>query len=350
MKKKLVIILILLVSILVAGYFGLNTYIDSLIEKTEEGEVIKEEEAEIHIVETPKAHEVINFMLVGADNLDSVNGRENSYVEERSDVLKIVSFDYTDREIKLTSLDRDIVIWLPGNRQEFGRFNWAYSFGGPTLAIQTINMNLDLDITKYVTFSFAGFINVIDKIGGVDIELTTDEVDYFTKGSESRMKNYAPVVGTNHLNGYNALLYARLRHLDSDFVRMERQNIVIKAVINKVKTLKFTELLDLVNICLPYINTNLTNEEIKDYLTDLLSFDITDIHTHTYPTYGPDDVCRNKDSMGGYLLNSYSNQVIDLHKFLYEIDDYSPSKEVLEIEKNTYETYGEYYEGSNLIP
>ena len=130
----------------------------------------KQEEIENNIVvdETPKAHEVVNIMLVGADNLQREIGRENSFVEERSDVFKIISLDYTDKVIKLTSLDRDIVVWIPDRHEtgEFGRFNWAYSFGKAKYALNTINYNLDLDVSKYVTFSFAGFIEVIDIIGG----------------------------------------------------------------------------------------------------------------------------------------------------------------------------------------
>lgn len=353
MKKKTLVILGILVALLVAAYVGINTYVDSFLNKVEEGEVIKEEQAEIHveIKQEPKAHEVVNIMLVGADNLQREIGRENSYVEERSDAMKVVSLDYTDKDIKITSLDRDIVVWLPGSKQAFGRFNWAYSFGGPTLAIQTFNYNLDLDITKYVTFSFAGFINVIDKLGGLDINLTKAEADAFNGvGSTNAIMHSAVVEGVNHLDGYDSLTYARQRYLDSDFVRMDRQNIVIKAVIEKIKTLGYKELLDLVNTLLPYINTNLTNDEIKDYMFDVISFDLGDIQTYTYPKNGHDDVCINKDSMGGYILNSYTGQVEELHKFIYEVDSYTCSQNLIDAEKSIYDTYGEYYEGSPLIP
>lgn len=350
MKKKMFIIVGLIVAILIASVLAFNVYIDSMLNKMENGEKINPKEAEIHVnvKEEPKAHNVTNIMLVGADNLQREIGRENSFVEERSDAMKIVSLDYTDKDIKITSLDRDIVVYLPGKRQEFGRFNWAYSFGGPTLALQTFNYNLDLDITEYVTFSFAGFINVIDKMGGIDIELTKNEASYINSSIESMSVLVSE--GVNHLNGKDALTYARIRHLDSDFVRMDRQNNVIKAVVSKLRTLGYTELLSLINSFLPYINTNISNSDVKAYLLDILDFNLSDIKTHTFPTNGSEDVCRNKDPMGGYLLNSYEKQVEDLHKFIYEVEEYKCSKNVIDTEKAIYNTYGEYYEGSGLIP
>lgn len=346
-KKKLIPILIFLI---IAGgaYLGINIYIDSLISKTTTEEDIPEPIIiEPIIEEVPKGNEVVNFMLVGADNLDQ--NREASYVEQRSDVFKIISLDYTEKKIKITSLDRDVVVWIPdkGGTGEYGHFNWAYSFGKAPYAINAINYNLDLDVTKYVTFSFAGFIRVIDILGGIDIELSAAEAYELNSSSNRTMYVYE---GMNHLDGFTALNYARIRHLDSDFVRMERQNVVIQTVINQLKDSSFMELLEVANESLNYISTNLSEDDIKKYIKDLLSFDLKDIKTHTYPSNGGDDVCVNPNSLGGYLLNSYSGQVIDLHKFIYGLDDYKPSQRVYDNEKKTYDTFGDYYEGSYLIP
>ena len=193
--------------------FGINSYINSLLNYAKKSETIDIKEAEVHttIKEQPKAHEVVNIMLAGADNNDESIEGTGSYDEDRSDALKVISLDYTDKEIKMTSLDRDLVVWLPGKTKSFGHFNWAYSYGGPTLAIQTINYNLDLDITKYVSFSFAGFIEVIDKIGGIDIELTKAEAAAFNGAEPTNavMKDIVAKEGINHLNGYNALMYSK---------------------------------------------------------------------------------------------------------------------------------------------
>lgn len=354
MKKKLIIIVISLLLLLGIGYLGINIYMDSLINKTSKEEEVVSQDEIIEVVEdeTPKAHDVVNIMLVGADNLDWAN-REASWVEQRSDVLKLVSLDYTDKTIKLTSLDRDIVVWIPDRNEvgDFGRFNWAYSFGGAKFALNCINYNLDLDVSKYVSFSFAGFINVIDAIDGIDIDLTKEEVSYINNSKLSDEKMTVTVYeGTNHLYGKDALRYARIRHLDSDFVRMDRQNVVIKAVISKLKTSSFTELMEVINKCLPYITTNLTNSEIKTMLWDVLSFDLNNIQTQTFPINGTEDVAWNHSELGGYILRSYSNQVIELHKYIYGTDTYEPTQRIYDNEKKIYETYGQFYENSELIP
>lgn len=345
--KKLIIIVVSLLLLAVAGYFGVNAYLKSLLEKTNTEEVEEITPEEVEVVEN-LGHEVVNFMLVGADNLDWGH-REESYVTQRSDVFKIVSLDYTDKLIKLTSLDRDVVVWIPDKNDvgAYGHFNWAYSFGKSKYALHTINYNLDLDVSKYATFSFAGFVNVIDILDGIDIELSDGEVDVINKNPERTMD---VVTGINHLDGNTALYYARIRHLDSDFNRMNRQNNVIKAVITKLKDSSFTELLSIANSCLPYITTNLSVDEIQSYLFDLVTFNLSDIKMHTYPTNGYEDVCVNKNDLGGYLVRSYSNQVIDLHKFIYEDDSYKPSQRVLDNETKTYETFGQFYDNSDLLP
>lgn len=340
-KKKLLIILISIISVIGIGYLVFNMYLDSMLNKTVTEEV---DLNQIEVIEdnTPKAHEVVNVMLVGADS----HGGITSYHEERSDVFKIVSLDYTDKLIKLTSLDRDAVVYIPP-KEEYGHFNWAYSFGGYTYSLATINHNLDLDLTKYVSFSFAGFIDVIDILGGIDIELTQAEANVINASPDCT--KYVSE-GENHLDGTCALIYARIRKIDSDFNRMDRQSNVIKAVINKVKDSSLTDILDIINKCLPYITTNLTNDEIKQYVKDILGFNLTNIQTHTYPTNGSEDVCINKDSLGGYIIRSYSNQVIDLHKYIYGIDDYKPTSTIYELEQDIYSKYGNFYEESALLP
>lgn len=322
-------------------YAGISIYVDTFINKVNIEEI---EDIEVVEDETPTKHDVVNFMLVGADNLDS--NREASYTEERSDVFKIVSLDYTDKVVKLTSLDRDIVVWIPdkGESGEFGRFNWAYSFGQAKYALNCINYNLDLDVEKYVAFSFAGFINVIDTIGGVDIRLSAEEAKAISGNGLTFIE------GTNHLDGKAALSFSRIRSIDNDFNRMKRQNDVIQSVISKLKDLSPTELLDVVNACLPYVSTNLNNSEIKQYIIDILSFDLANIKKHSYPTNEEKDVCVNKDPLGGYLLYSYSQEVIELHKFIYSTDDYVPTKRIYDNEKLTYKTFGNFYTDSELLP
>lgn len=342
-KSNIFMILGLAFSLTLLIIMGIDMFINSTLNKVERSEQIDIQDAEIHttIKEQNDAHNVINIMLVGADS-DSSKKIEDSFDEERSDALKIISLDYTDKDVKIISLDRDLVVWLPGDSKRYGHFNWAYSYGGPTLSIQTINYNLDLDVTKYISFSFAGFIEVVDQIGGIDIELTKAEAAAFNgvEPTNAVMKGIVAKEGVNHLNGYNALMYARQRYVDSDFVRMNRQNNVIKAIIAKLKVEDYISLLDIVSNSLKYVNTNLTNDEIKKYVIDLLtSFDLNDIQTYTVPKNERDDIYEQKPAMGGYILKSYTGQVEELHKYIYEVDDYECSQTVIDNEINIYDKF-----------
>ena len=250
--------------------------------------------------------------------------------------MKIVSLDFDNKKLKITSVERDVVVWIPGEHQKYGHFNWAYWFGGATLAVQTLNYNLDLDITQYVTFSFNAVEKLVDLIGGVEIELTAKEVGALRGQTQNSVRT-----GKNTLNGYDAMMYCRQRYIDSDFVRMDRQNNVINAIIAKLKHKNILELMDIVNDMLPYITTNLTNSEIKDYLISLLSFDLTNIETYKEPSGEYDDIMRCP-GLGGYLVRSYSDMVRHLHANIYGDNEYEPSSTVLDNEKKTYKTYGEF--------
>ena len=250
--------------------------------------------------------------------------------------MKIVSLDFDNKKLKITSVERDVVVWIPGDHQKYGHFNWAYWFGGATLAVQTLNYNLDLDITQYVTFSFNAVEKLVDLIGGVEIELTAKEVGALRGQTQNSVRT-----GKNTLNGYDAMMYCRQRYIDSDFVRMDRQNNVINAIIAKLKHKNILELMDIVNDMLPYITTNLTNSEIKDYLISLLSFDLANIETYKEPSGEYDDIMRCP-GLGGYLVRSYSGMVRHLHANIYGDDEYKPSQTVLDNEKKIYKTYGEF--------
>ena len=270
-KKKLIILLSIIILLIVSIFIGLNVYIDSMISKVEEGETIHTEDAEIaqEVLEREEVKDIENIALFGVDNSGA------KYNEERSDAMKIISLNKTDKTIAITSVERDVVVYIPGDYQKYGHFNWAYWFGGPKLAVQTLNYNLDLDITKYVTFTFGAVEDLVDLLGGIDVELT---------GNEAATVGIGSYAGTYTLNGKQALSYSRIRKLDSDFTRMERQNYVIQAVMNKLKNQDILTIMNIVNEMLPSINTNLTVNEIKDYITSLLSYDLGNIEQYKEPS------------------------------------------------------------------
>ena len=327
-KKKLIILLSIIILLIVSIFIGLNIYVDSIISRVEEGETIHTEDAEIaqEVLEREEVKDIENIALFGVDNSGA------KYNEERSDAMKIISLNKTDKTIAITSVERDVVVYIPGDYQKYGHFNWAYWFGGPKLAVQTLNYNLDLDITKYVTFTFGAVEDLVDLLGGIDVELT---------GNEAATVGIGSYAGTYTLNGKQALSYSRIRKLDSDFTRMERQNYVIQAVMNKLKNQDILTIMNIVNEMLPSINTNLTVNEIKDYITSLLSYDLGNIEQYKEPSGEYNDI-QTCPGLGGYIVRSYSGMVENLHKNIYKVDSYEVSKRVKDNEERIYSTYGEF--------
>ena len=327
-KKKLIILLSIIILLIVSIFIGLNIYVDSIISRVEEGETIHTEDAEIaqEVLEREEVKDIENIALFGVDNSGA------KYNEERSDAMKIISLNKTDKTIAITSVERDVVVYIPGDYQKYGHFNWAYWFGGPKLAVQTLNYNLDLDITKYVTFTFGAVEDLVNLLGGIDVELT---------GNEAATVGIGSYAGTYTLNGKQALSYSRIRKLDSDFTRMERQNYVIQAVMNKLKNQDILTIMNIVNEMLPSINTNLTVNEIKDYITSLLSYDLGNIEQYKEPSGEYDDI-QTCPGLGGYIVRSYSGMVENLHKNIYKVDSYEVSQRVKDNEERIYSTYGEF--------
>ena len=203
--------------------------------------------------------QVINIALLGIDqDGDGSNGR--------SDAIKMISLDMNNKKIKMTSFQRDTLIYLPDPENDFDKLNHAYWYGGAPLTLKTLNYNFDLDLTRYVAFNFDAIEKIIDVIDGIELDVHENELkvtnDYIKSlNAASSTDEDAPYLtegGLQLLSGRQTMAYMRNRYVGTDFTRMERQNKVIEAVISKVKQQSYTELLALLETCLPYVETNLT--------------------------------------------------------------------------------------------
>ncbi len=190
---------------------------------------------------------LINIMLVGQDS------RGNT--RERSDAMILVSINPDTGEVAMISFMRDLYVQIPGYYDN--RMNAAYAFGGFPLLYEVMETNFGITCDGGLEVNFEGFKDIVDVVGGVDIELTYRESEV--------VGTY--VQGVNHLDGEQALTYARIRKLDSDFGRTNRQRTVLQAILNKVRHLSVTELFNLVNTCLEFVTTDMTNAQIIDVAT-----------------------------------------------------------------------------------
>ena len=214
------------------------------------------------------AEHVYNVLLIGTDSYKT-NGA-------RSDSMILVSVNESTEQIIMTSFMRDSWVYIPGIGAE--RLNEAFNSGGADLLIDTIETNFHIKIDNYILVDFYAFIDVVDSLGGVDIEITEEErlvlnepyIEHLNlllhrpKGTD-----YVERSGLNHFNGVQALSFARIRYMaGSDFARTERQRKVITAIFEKFKDCSISEMLEVVDVVLPNVTTNIDENTMFTLITN----------------------------------------------------------------------------------
>ena len=316
--------------VLIGGAFVYANYLlDSTIDQMVTTESVTKEEVNVteEVIQKEEETKVINIAVFGLD-------RNGNGTDGRSDAMKVLSLDTKNNVAKVTSFQRDTLIYIPGDVQDFDKLNHPYAYGGAKLAMQTINYNFDLDLTRYVSFNFDAIEKIVDAVGGVEIEVQSKEISSIPGVTRS---------GLQHLTGSQALSYMRIRYADSDYVRMERQTNVMKAIFAQLKSISYTQLLNLLNECLPYVETNLTKDEIISLGLDALKVDLSNIEQYQVPSQGYSDINHSVSYKGYsplYVMNSYQDLVKELHQNIYGDADYQPSSTVLETEAAIYEKFG----------
>lgn len=201
----------------------------------------------------PETSGIENVVLFGVDSRDP--GSDSG----RTDSIIIATIDTSSKAIKLTSVMRDLYVEMGDNRG-MDRVNAAYAFGGPQLALKTLNKNFGLDLKYYAIIDFRGFQELVDQLDGIDVDVKDYEVNEINKYIlEVNGKNSTLLKGPGfqHLNGQQALSYARIRHVgDGDFQRTERQRTVLQCLFNKAKQTSILKVPDLITTLASYVQTN----------------------------------------------------------------------------------------------
>lgn len=228
--------------------------------------------------EPMKDEGVINILLIGNDSRE--NGEDG-----RSDAMILLSINSKSKKIYMTSILRDIYVDIPGH--DGNRLNAAYSFGGAKLLMETVEQNFDIEVNRYILVNFEAFAKLVDAVGGVDLELSSEEVEYvnaylweyniLTERPEGTDYMDTSLSGMVHLNGPQALAYSRNRYIGTDFGRTERQRKVLSAVIKNLPAAVVTNPKELIDGLMPNLTTNLTQSEcyqLSFLAAKLLSYDI----------------------------------------------------------------------------
>ena len=238
--------------------------VDSILAETDPaeeeytGEVLAPEDVTVPTVpaeEIETEDHIVNILLIGQD-------RRPNQGRQRSDAMILCTINTEKKTLVMTSFLRDLYVQLPeynGQKYYNNRLNVNYVIGGMQMLNDCLKLNFGVDVDHNIEVDFSGFENIVDLMGGVDIELTEGEAWYVGQGARA---------GMNHLNGAQALTYSRIRAIGTDFGRTNRQRTVLNALLNKAKDLSLTELTDLANNIIPMITTDMSNTEIIKYVMD----------------------------------------------------------------------------------
>ncbi len=236
--------------------------------------------------ELASADYVKNILLIGVD------AREGEEAEKtRSDTMMLVTIDTRNKQIKLTSFLRDMYLEIPGYRED--KLNAAQSHGGTQLLVDTLEYNFKVDIDNYMLVSFDMFTAIIDELGGVDVEITDKEAKYINSKDHMDIEDVyafpeALSGGMQHFTGAQALWYSRIRYLDSDFMRTQRQRKVITAIVKEAVGQSPFALLDMVEKVMPMVKTDLTEDEMMDlglHALTYLKYDIVQMQVPLSDAY-----------------------------------------------------------------
>lgn len=282
-------------------------------------------------LENVEINEGVEEQLKGYRNIVvfGVDARSNTYVNTRSDTIMIVSLNQDTNEVKIASVYRDTYLYIDGHG--YDKITHAYAYGGPELAVNALNKNLDLNITEFVTVNFNAVIDIVNAVGGVQIDITQEELGYmnqYIRDVNAELGRHDATVssaGTKTLNGAQALAYSRIRYTEGgDFKRAERSRIVLNKTFEKAKKLSIAKLNKLADELLPKILTNISSTEIIGMIPSLVNIKMSEGEGWPYKTQF------YNNGISYVAPVTLEENVIELHQYLFNDEDYKVSNKVKE--------------------
>lgn len=283
-------------------------------------------------ISTEIEHNETGYLNVALFGLDSRDGSLSS--GERSDTIIVASLNRETKEVKLCSIFRDTLLQQPDNY--YNKANAAYSTDDAEGAVAMLNKNLDLDIQHYVTVNFNALVDVIDELGGIELDLTAEEVfwtnGYCTETSRVTGKTTTELTtpGKQILDGVQATSYCRIRYTQGDdFKRAERQRTVLEKIVNKAQKANLSTINRIIDKVFPMVATNFSLTEILAYAKDAFDYKLTEMSGFPF-----DKTTATLTGIGSSVIpDDLEDNVIQLHQFFFGNDGYSPSSTVSAISK-----------------
>ena len=265
-----------------------------------------------------------NIALFGVDS------REENLDSSNSDTTIVASINNDTKEVKLVSIYRDTYLNIGQDKDKYDKANAAYAIGGPVQAMSMLNTNMDLNIKNYVAVDFSALVKVIDLLGGLDVDLSYEEIEhmnnYCVETSEVTGKSYKKIEpevgGTYHLNGVQAVSYARIRYTDGgDAQRTVRQRIVLLNIMQKLQQMDLTTINKIADSVFPQIATNFSFTEILNYAKDFQKYKVGE--TLGFPNTRYSKMLSGVGSTE--IADTLASNVAEVHQFLFGDTDYQVS-------------------------
>lgn len=313
--------------VLLAVLYVLNRT-ELLSKVTYDDEIVKESVNELSEETLETMEEYTNIALFGLDTRQAGSlGKGN-----RSDTIMVASINNKTKDVKIVSLYRDSYLNLANDK--YRKCNEAYSIGGPEQAVAMLNMNLDLKIDYYMSVDFLAVSEVVDLLGGIEIDVDEYEIEHLnnytveTSKVTGKSTNKLKSTGLQTLDGVQATSYCRIRYTaGDDFKRTERQREVLEAIAAKAKTLTPTKLDEIVKKVFPMCATNMTVDQLLAIAADGLAYNI--VETTGFPF---EVVTDSVGSAGSCVIPvDLEANVKQLHQTLFDATDYTPTEKVVEI-------------------
>lgn len=331
----IITILVLAIAIVITGYIFLHSKLNKL-------NYVDLPKENIYIDKTVEddLEEYRNIALLGID------ARADTFdLGNRSDCIMIISINQKTNKVKIASVYRDTYLNIDGHGLD--KVTHAYAFGGPQLALSTLNKNLDLNISEFVAVNFDTVRVAVDSIGGVTVDVDSEEVKYINGYIRGLNQQFGTKVanittpGTYNLNGVQALAYSRIRYTDGgDYKRTERMREVLTKTFDKAKALNVMDLNNLADIIFPHVSTNINKNEIINLLPKIINYSVSETFGWPYVTEGI--------TTGGWfgIPITLEKNVSELHKQLFNKENYIPSDTVKQISQDIINDTG--YDESKL--
>ncbi len=339
-----------LILIMVLGYGVMRALIHDKYQKFNHVTDIKVEDLDINEGISQELDGYTNIALFGIDARDNSLGKGS-----RSDAILIASINNETKKIKLLSVYRDTLLQVT---KEDGsavttKVNAAYAYGGPELAVQTLNKNLDLNITEYVTVNWEALTRAIDALGGVTVHIEENELDTLNGVLAEQIQvngiNSDGIYETGYvtLNGAQATAYSRIRSTDQgDITRTERQREVIEAMLAKAKESDIMTLSSIIDQVFPYVGTSITEDQVYELAKGVTSYELSGsvgfpIEWKFY----------SNETKGSCIAPvDLTENVIAMQKYLFDMNGYIPTTTVQGISSMITAETGYGSEGAITVP